>query len=251
MADKSLTYWLRCDVGCTGILDHLLVTVPQDGNTVDTFTVSVSAFDQYQNLAEVSTDGATVTASSDSNSVTTPSIVITDGFGRATFSLPKPGEYVYTLNPGTALQSFPTTVSRVQTVVPGPTERFVIQAAAAGTVDDPVQVIIQAVDAHDNINVNEGRTIRVETTGNATGVGIAQISSGVGQLFVSSRHPETVLLSLSSFSDPTVNVSDTTSVVFGPGTESRAQPARFGLDEPRALAQTIPPANAFALLPNH
>jgi hypothetical protein len=111
----------------------------------------------------------------------------------------------------------------------GPTTRFVIidptdgivgNPAAPGSVDNTVQVRIEARDVHNNLVVTETRSVDIHLTNSATPVGGATVAlvAGVGLKNIENTIPGTVVISLVDSQGTMVDVTSTQNVVIVPGT---------------------------------
>ncbi len=197
-----------------GAVAKFVILNPADGSVGDNITVFVQAQDQVGNV--VTTENRDVTLLATGSATGEGLVNIQSGVGSIVLTDAVPETVILTLSD---TQATGLDVSSQQDLVFNalPATQFVLLNPSDGTVDNPIQVLVQAQDQFGNVVTTESRDVTVAMTGSATGGGLVDVAGGTGETFISNGVVELVTLSLQDTQGTGLNVSSTQDVAFGPG----------------------------------
>ncbi len=224
--DVSSTQDVVFGPGAAISLDVTGITDPVEAGTAT--DVTVTARDQYDNVATGYTGTVTFSSSDNGTSTSLPEdyAFLGGDSGAKTFAggvrLITAGEQSVT-----ATDTAHGSISGNQTAITvnhGDAYKFVIIDPDDGTVDAAITVTVKLEDQYGNI-INSGDdkddNVTLNTSGAATGGGVVSISNGVGTRDISDHTAQTVNLTLTDTGETEFDVSSTQDVVFAHGAASK------------------------------
>ena len=200
-----------------GVATKFVLSNPSDTTVGNVSTVTVTAFDAYDNVVtDYQGDVTLTTGGSASVSGGVSLIDIVNGVGSVSVT----NTVAETVTLGLSdTQSSGLDVSSSQDLIfdNGPAHHFTLVDPADSLVGSSTTVTVRVEDVYNNLVDDYQNDVSVTLSGSATGAGVVDIVNGLGSLSINDGSAETVAIGLVDSHSTGLNISSAQNVVFSIG----------------------------------